>query len=91
MQKSMTAYIKGISKRNEGDDKEKALPVAHLGSNMISYGEKDFNIKSEFAHCLLRKPPNRPLNQGSPTNGCSPNAQCLGGRRSDWHASRRAS
>lgn len=34
----MTAYVKTLSKRSEGDDKEKILPVAYLGSSMISHG-----------------------------------------------------
>ncbi|MCJ1303071.1 hypothetical protein MMC08_005878, partial [Hypocenomyce scalaris] len=34
LQKSMTTYVKTLSKRNEGEDKEKALPVAYLGSTM---------------------------------------------------------
>lgn len=49
--KSMTAYVKAISKRNEGDDKEKTLPVAHLGSSMVSHGE-DFDGNSEYGQCL---------------------------------------
>jgi hypothetical protein len=50
--KSMTAYIKAISKRNEGDDKEKTLPIAHLGSSMVSHGE-DFDANSEYGQCLI--------------------------------------
>ncbi|KAJ5573670.1 uncharacterized protein N7459_008097 [Penicillium hispanicum] len=49
--KSMTAYVKAVSKRNEGDDKEKTLPIAHLGSSMISHGE-DFDGNSEYGQCL---------------------------------------
>lgn len=52
MQKSMTTYIKAISKRNEGDDKEKVLPIAHLGGSMIGYGEKD-DMHNDFAQCLI--------------------------------------
>ncbi|KAJ5735940.1 uncharacterized protein N7483_001065 [Penicillium malachiteum] len=50
--KSMTAYVKAISKRTEGDDKEKTLPVAHLGGSMVSHGE-DFDVNSEYGQCLL--------------------------------------
>ncbi|KAJ5099762.1 hypothetical protein N7532_006763 [Penicillium argentinense] len=50
--KSMTAYVKAISKRSEGDDKEKTLPVAHLGSSMVSHGE-DFDGNSEYGQCLI--------------------------------------
>jgi hypothetical protein len=49
--KSLIAYIKSISKRSEGDDKEKTLPIAHLGSSMVSHGE-DFDANSEYGRCL---------------------------------------
>ncbi|KAJ5176936.1 uncharacterized protein N7482_002813 [Penicillium canariense] len=49
--KSMTAYVKAISKRSEGDDKEKTLPIAHLGGSMVSHGE-DFDANSEYGQCL---------------------------------------
>ncbi|KAF7719616.1 Uncharacterized protein PECH_003493 [Penicillium ucsense] len=49
--KSMTAYVKAISKRSEGDDKEKTLPIAHLGSSMVAHGE-DFDGNSEYGQCL---------------------------------------
>ncbi|KAL1968998.1 hypothetical protein VTN77DRAFT_832 [Rasamsonia byssochlamydoides] len=52
LHKSMTAYIKAISKRSEGDDKEKTLPIAHLGSCMVNHGE-DFDSNSEFGQCLI--------------------------------------
>ncbi|KAI4118922.1 MAG: hypothetical protein LQ345_001109 [Seirophora villosa] len=52
LQKSMTAYVKTLSKRNEGDDKEKSLPVSHLGSTMVRHGE-DFEDDSEFGQCLI--------------------------------------
>ena len=52
LQRSMTAYVKTLSKRQEGDDKEKSLPVAYLGSTMVSHGE-DFEDDSEFGQCLL--------------------------------------
>jgi hypothetical protein len=52
--KSMTAYVKAISKRNEGDDKEKTLPIAHLGSSMVSHGE-DFDANSEYGQSLISK------------------------------------
>ena len=48
----MTAYVKAISKRTEGDDKEKTLPIAHLGSSMVSHGE-DFDGNSEYGQCLI--------------------------------------
>ncbi|MCJ1356579.1 MAG: hypothetical protein MMC33_006574 [Icmadophila ericetorum] len=52
LQKSMTAYVKSLSKRNEGEDKEKMLPVAFMGSTMVSHGE-DFENESEFGQCLI--------------------------------------
>ena len=52
LQKSMNSYVKTLSKRNEGDDKEKTLPVAHLGSTMTSHGE-DFESDSIFGQCLI--------------------------------------
>lgn len=51
MHRSMTAYVKAISKRKEGDDKEKTLPIAHLGSVMIQHGE-DFDSHSDFGRSL---------------------------------------
>ncbi|KAI9646262.1 hypothetical protein NHQ30_005703 [Ciborinia camelliae] len=52
LQKSMTIYVKSLSKRNEGDDKEKILPVAFMGQTMIHHGE-DFEPDSEFGNCLI--------------------------------------
>ncbi|RDW78779.1 BAR domain protein [Aspergillus mulundensis] len=49
--KSMTAYVKSVSKRSEGDDKEKTLPIAHLGGSMITHGE-DYDANSEYGRCL---------------------------------------
>jgi hypothetical protein len=54
--KSLAAYLKSISKRSEGDDKEKTLPIAHLGSSMVSHGE-DFDANSEYGRCLTSKRP----------------------------------
>ncbi|KAF2714961.1 BAR-domain-containing protein [Pleomassaria siparia CBS 279.74] len=51
MQKSMTVYVKSMSKRAEGDDKEKSLPGGNLGSTMVTHGE-DFEPDSEFGTCL---------------------------------------
>ena len=63
LQKSMTLYMKTLSKRNEGDDREKSLPVSYLGSTMVSHGE-DFEDDSEFGQCLqgtCTKTPHRAL------------------------------
>jgi hypothetical protein len=51
MQKSMTTYVKSLSKRAEGDDREKTLPGGHLGSVMVTHSE-DFEADSEFGNCL---------------------------------------
>jgi hypothetical protein len=48
----MTSYVKSMSKRNEGEDKEKILPVAYLGQSMMTHGE-DFEPDSEFGNCLI--------------------------------------
>lgn len=52
LQKSMVTYVKAMSKRNEGEDKEKNLPVAYLGGTMVNHGE-DFETDSEFGQCLV--------------------------------------
>lgn len=51
LQKSMTIYVKSLSKRSEAEDKEKTLPVAYLGSTMVAHGD-DFEPDSEFGQCL---------------------------------------
>ncbi|KAI1377069.1 BAR-domain-containing protein [Hypoxylon crocopeplum] len=53
LQKSMTAYVKSLSRRGETfEDKEKGLPVSYLGRTMMSHGE-DFEPNSEFGNCLV--------------------------------------
>lgn len=52
--KSMTAYVKSVSKRSEGDDKEKTLPIGHLGGTMITHGE-DYDANSDYGRCLTSK------------------------------------
>lgn len=47
----MVGYVKSISKRSEGDDKEKTLPIANLGSNMVAHGD-DFDANSEYGRCM---------------------------------------
>lgn len=58
MQESMSAYMKAVSKRTEIERKEKNLPIAYLGSTMITHGE-DFEHDSEFGQCLSGKLLNR--------------------------------
>ncbi|KAI9729974.1 MAG: hypothetical protein M1834_006172 [Cirrosporium novae-zelandiae] len=52
LQKSMSSYVKAMSKRNEGEDREKTLPAAHMGSTMVAHGE-EFDNDSEFGQCLI--------------------------------------
>lgn len=51
-QKSMTSYVKAMSLKKEGEDREKNLPVGHMGSTMVAHGE-DFESDSEFGRCLI--------------------------------------
>ena len=61
MQRSMTTYIKSLSKVKEAEDKEKLLPIAYMGSTMVTHAD-DFDPDSEFGQCLscmifLARPP----------------------------------
>ncbi|KAF2086879.1 BAR-domain-containing protein [Saccharata proteae CBS 121410] len=51
LHRSMTTYVKWLSKRTDAEDKEKYTPVGFLGSTMISHGE-DFDPDSEYGSCL---------------------------------------
>ena len=52
LQRSMTGYVKSLSKRTESsDDRDKSLPGGYLGSVMVAHGE-DFDPDSEFGACL---------------------------------------
>ena len=51
LQKSMRGYVKSLSTRSDGDDREKMVPVSYLGSTMVSHGG-DFDPDSEFGMCL---------------------------------------
>ncbi|KAE8331867.1 hypothetical protein BDV39DRAFT_167718 [Aspergillus sergii] len=53
LHKSMIAYVKAVSKRSEGDDKEKTLPIGHLGTSMVSHGE-DYDANSDYGRCLTK-------------------------------------
>ncbi len=50
--KAMSSYVKAIGKRQEGDDKEKVMPVSYLGTHLVNHGE-DFENDSEFGRCLI--------------------------------------
>lgn len=70
MQKAMTVYVKSVSKRAEGADKEKQLPGGHLGSSMVTHGE-DFEPDSEFGNCLSCTQNHSLTRQLTVTNCCS--------------------
>lgn len=74
LQKSMTIYVKTLSKRNEGEDREKTLPVAYLGSTMVNHGE-DFENDSEFGQCLISALPNDSLFARIPTTEADPDSR----------------
>jgi hypothetical protein len=48
----MNTYVKSMSKRKEGDDKEKMLPVDVLAQAMIAHGG-EFEQDSLFGACLI--------------------------------------
>lgn len=54
LHRSMTGYVKAISKRSDAENKEKTLPIANLGGNMIQHGD-DFEHDSEFGQCLTSR------------------------------------
>jgi hypothetical protein len=49
---TMNTYVKSMSKRKEGDDKEKMLPVDVLAQAMIAHGG-EFEQDSLFGACLI--------------------------------------
>lgn len=51
MQRSMTTYVKSLSKVKEAEDKEKLLPMAYMGTTMVNHAD-DFDPDSEFGQCL---------------------------------------
>ncbi|KAK3676330.1 hypothetical protein LTR78_003604 [Recurvomyces mirabilis] len=51
LDRSAKGYMKAISTRSAGEEKEKVLPVAYFGSAMIAHGD-DFEPDSEFGQCL---------------------------------------
>ncbi|KAL2162951.1 hypothetical protein VTH06DRAFT_6787 [Thermothelomyces fergusii] len=53
LQRSMTHYVKWMGRHlDSSEDKEKSLPVGHLGRAMASHGE-EFPVDSEFGNCLI--------------------------------------
>jgi len=51
LQRSGVAYIKSLSRRDQGEDKEKQLAIGYFGSTMVAHGD-DFEPDSEFGQCL---------------------------------------
>ena len=48
----MTTYMKNLSRRSEGEGKDKQTPVGHLGYTMVKHGE-EFDDGSKFGECLI--------------------------------------
>ncbi|KAF3926096.1 Endophilin-A2 [Dactylellina cionopaga] len=48
---SANTYIKSLSKRREGDDREKMIPVDIVGQSMVLHGE-EFEEDSLYGQCL---------------------------------------
>lgn len=56
MHKSMNAYVKWASRREElFGDRERALPNGHVGRTMVNHGE-DFEADSDFGNSLIGRP-----------------------------------
>lgn len=51
LNQSTNGYIKSISRRDQGEGKDKQLPVGHFASVLVNHGE-DFEPDSEFGQCL---------------------------------------
>jgi UDP-2,3-diacylglucosamine pyrophosphatase LpxH len=51
LDRSAKSYIKSVSRRDAGDEKEKVLPIAYFGTAMLAHGD-DFEPDSEFGQCL---------------------------------------
>lgn len=86
--KSMAGYVKSISKRNEGDDKEKNLPIAALGGGMVAHGD-DFDAHSEYGRCLTSMfALNHTLRQETGDRRQTNKSQCLVAPKSVSHGCR---
>ncbi|GAB7322777.1 hypothetical protein MBLNU13_g05350t1 [Cladosporium sp. NU13] len=53
LQQASTSYVKSLSRRDQGEGKEKHLPVGHLANVLIAHGD-DFEPDSEFGMCLTQ-------------------------------------
>ncbi|PWW78090.1 BAR-domain-containing protein [Tuber magnatum] len=50
---TMNVYVKSVSQKSVGEDREKMLPVDVMAQAMISHGE-EFESESVFGNCLIR-------------------------------------
>lgn len=50
----MNVYVKSVSQKSVGEDREKMLPVDVMAQAMISHGE-EFESDSVFGNCLISK------------------------------------
>lgn len=48
----MSMYVKSLTKRVDGEGKEKTTPIAYLGTTMTRHGE-DFEESSKYGQCLI--------------------------------------
>jgi len=51
---TMNVYVKSVSQKSVGEDREKMLPVDVMAQAMISHGE-EFESDSVFGNCLISK------------------------------------
>lgn len=56
MHNSMSTYVKSLSKRTEGEGKDKMIPIAYVGTTMSRHGEV-FEEGNKFGECLLSMMP----------------------------------
>ena len=49
---TMNVYVKSVSQKSMGEDREKMLPVDVMAQAMISHGE-EFESDSVFGNCLI--------------------------------------
>lgn len=57
---SAQIYIKSLSKRREGDDREKMIPVDIVAQSMLNHGE-EFESDSQYGQCLISESTGRSL------------------------------
>ncbi|KAF2718681.1 BAR-domain-containing protein [Polychaeton citri CBS 116435] len=52
LNRSANTYVQCMARREQGEGKERQIPVAYFGTTMTSHGD-DFEVDSEFGQCLL--------------------------------------